>query len=99
MLFRSRKKGVPAEVSNTAGTFVCNHLIYGVLHYIAIRQYAARAGFMHVPYLDSPIKKNVSSDVSPPTLTLSEMIVGTKAAIIAATKRRADIVTLGGKLH
>ncbi len=29
------QNGIPAKVSNTAGTFVCNHLMYGVCHYAA----------------------------------------------------------------
>lgn len=43
--------GIPATVSNSAGTFVCNHLMYGILHYIAVKQLPIRAGFIHVPYL------------------------------------------------
>ena len=47
-----REAGVPAEVSNSAGTFVCNHLLYGVLHYLAASGRTARAGFIHVPWLE-----------------------------------------------
>ena len=49
------KAGVPSEVSNSAGTFVCNHLIYGVLRHLAAMQNATRAGFIHVPYLESQV--------------------------------------------
>lgn len=45
-----RQAGVPASVSNTAGTFVCNHLMYGVLDYCAENCPELRAGFMHIPY-------------------------------------------------
>ncbi|GJM76692.1 hypothetical protein HMSSN036_89080 [Paenibacillus macerans] len=31
-----RARGIPASVSNTAGTFVCNHLFYGLMHHIAV---------------------------------------------------------------
>jgi len=48
-----REAGIPAEVSNSAGTFVCNHLLYGVLHYLAASGREARAGFIHVPWLDA----------------------------------------------
>ena len=44
-------EGIPAEVSNSAGTFVCNHLMYGVLHHIANRGIDCAAGFIHIPYL------------------------------------------------
>ena len=40
MVAAIRAAGVPAEVSNSAGTFVCNHLMYGVLHFIAARGFA-----------------------------------------------------------
>lgn len=35
MVLAMRKAGVPADVSDAAGTFVCNHLMYGVLHHLA----------------------------------------------------------------
>lgn len=89
------KKHIPAEVSNTAGTFVCNHLIYGVLHHVAIKRYPIRAGFMHVPFLDSQVVG--CNDV--PSMPLLTMIEGTKAAIIAAIKHREDIKSIGGALH
>ena len=43
--------GVPAEVSQTAGTFVCNHVFYQLMHTLAGMPNAPRAGFIHVPVL------------------------------------------------
>ena len=43
--------GIPAAVSNTAGTFVCNHIMYSVLHYAAQNCPNMIAGFVHIPYL------------------------------------------------
>ena len=48
------QNGIPAKVSNTAGTFVCNHLMYGVCHYAA-QKGNIKAGFMHIPYLPSQV--------------------------------------------
>ena len=45
------KEGIPAAVSNSAGTFVCNHLMYGALHHIASSGSCAVAGFIHIPYI------------------------------------------------
>lgn len=45
------ERGIPASISNTAGTFVCNHLMYSVLHYLARNQQNLPAGFIHLPYL------------------------------------------------
>lgn len=44
-----RDAGLPAEVSQTAGTFVCNHVFYGLMHALRSRS-TVRAGFIHVPY-------------------------------------------------
>ncbi|RRZ93786.1 pyroglutamyl-peptidase I [Erwinia sp. 198] len=44
-----READIPAAVSQTAGTFVCNHVFYGLLHRQA--QQSGRGGFIHVPYL------------------------------------------------
>jgi pyroglutamyl-peptidase len=43
-------EGLPAEVSQTAGTFVCNHVFYGLMRSLARRR-GVRGGFVHVPYL------------------------------------------------
>lgn len=88
------KAGVPAEVSNSAGTYVCNHLIYGVLHHLGANASAARAGFIHVPYTESQIVGRRDT----PALSLNTMITGAKAAIIAATKRKTDLKLVGGRL-
>ena len=50
-----RAAGVPAAVSNSAGTFVCNHVMYAALHYAACRQSGLRAGFVHIPYLPGQV--------------------------------------------
>jgi pyroglutamyl-peptidase len=47
------KHGIPAEISNTAGTYVCNHVMYGLLHYLKNHQLSCPAGFIHIPYLPS----------------------------------------------
>ena len=48
-----RAQGLPAEVSNSAGTFVCNHVFYRLMHALATEPYmqGTRGGFVHVPWL------------------------------------------------
>lgn len=41
--------GIAAQISDTAGTYVCNQLFYGALHYISVNSLPVRAGFIHVP--------------------------------------------------
>src|SRR5207253_6250850 len=48
-----REAGLPAAVSNTAGTFICNHVFYGLMHLAATRRLPLRGGFLHVPFLPS----------------------------------------------
>lgn len=45
-----RDSGLPAAVSQTAGTYVCNHVFYGLMDRLAVSPFAARGGFIHVPY-------------------------------------------------
>lgn len=95
MVAAMTKAGIPAEVSNTAGTFVCNHLIYGVLHHIATGRRAVRAGFMHVPFVESQIVDRANT----PALSLATMVVGTRAALRAALQHTRDVKYRGGALH
>lgn len=95
MVAAMAKAGAPAEVSNTAGTFVCNHLIYGVLHYVATQRLAIRAGFIHVPFVESQIIDRPNTAA----LSLATMIVGVKAAIATAIKRQRDAKLVGGATH
>lgn len=54
---RLAAEGIPSAISNSAGTFVCNHLMYGVLNYIAERGYGCVAGFIHIPFLPEQAEK------------------------------------------
>ncbi len=73
-----REAGVPAELSNTAGTFVCNHLMYGLLHILAAERPAVLGGFMHVPYLPEQ-----AAGKDAPSLPLDGIVRGLEAAIAA----------------
>ncbi|QOY34067.1 pyroglutamyl-peptidase I [Anaerobacillus isosaccharinicus] len=43
------KNGIPAKVSNTAGTYICNNTLYGVLNFISLNKRQIKAGFVHFP--------------------------------------------------
>ncbi len=49
-----RARGIPAEVSQSAGTYVCNHVFYVLMHLLQRRR-GVRGGFMHVPCLEGSI--------------------------------------------
>ena len=55
IMSRLKKKQLPVQVSNTAGAYVCNNLMYHVLHYIHKEDLSIAAGFIHVPYLPEQV--------------------------------------------
>ena len=90
-----RAAGVPAEVSNTAGTYVCNHLMYGVLHFLAASRTPARAGFIHLPYAEQQVldKPGICA------MSLETMARGVEAAIAAAATHTTDEKISEGATH
>lgn len=89
-----RAAGLPAVVSNTAGTFVCNHLFYGVMHLAATRCPAMRAGFLHVPYLPSQASRQDGA----PSMSLDDIVRGILIVLETAALRRDDIATAEGAI-
>lgn len=89
-----RAAGVPAEISNSAGTYVCNHLMYGVLHFLAASRIPARAGFIHVPYSE----EQVLDKAAIASMAIATMARGIVAAIAAAQRTGADLKVTGGTL-
>ena len=55
MVRAMRDAGVPADISDTAATFGCNLLMYGVLHHVATNRLPIRAGWVHLPALPAPV--------------------------------------------
>jgi pyroglutamyl-peptidase len=94
MVAAMRSAGVPAELSNTAGTYVCNHLMYGVLHFIAASGHAARAGFVHVPYSEAQVIDKAGAA----GMALDTMARGIEAGIAAAAAHARDIKVSEGTL-
>lgn len=91
-----KEEGLPATVSNTAGTFVCNHLMYQAL-YLADKKFPnMRAGFMHIPYMTEQVinKPNTAS------MNLTDIVRGIEAAIGAIVDYKdKDIKLVGGTNH
>ena len=81
-----RKEGLPSSLSNSAGTYVCNHLMYGVLYYLDKRP-SMKAGFIHVPYIPEQVKDKKEM----PALPLSDIVRGLEAAIQAVEENELDL--------
>jgi pyroglutamyl-peptidase len=92
MLLALRREGVAAEVSQTAGTFVCNHVFFGLMHMLATARglRATRGGFVHVPWLP---------EQGQPSMPLDDMVRGLRVAVRCALTTTRDAVTTGGALH
>ena len=86
-----REAGLPAAVSNSAGTFVCNHIFYGLMHLTATRFPATRAGLLHVPYLPSQAARLPGT----PSMALDQIVRGIEI-ILAVTAARTDDIAEAG---
>lgn len=74
--------GLPSCVSNSAGTFVCNHIMYQVQYMIDKEFNNIKAGFIHIPFLPSQIINRPNM----PCLSLEDDVRGLTAAIKAITQ-------------
>ena len=85
---------IPATLSNTAGTFVCNHVMYGILYMIDKKYPNIKGGFIHIPYMTSQVidKKNT------PFMSLDEIVRGLELSIEACTLYNEDINAVGGEI-
>jgi pyroglutamyl-peptidase len=86
--------GLPASVSLSAGSYVCNHVAY-ILGGVVERDPALRAGFIHVPATPDL----VPAGSSVPTMTLDELERGIRIAIITSVRTGADARLPGGSIH
>lgn len=77
MVAAMQEAGTSASVSNSSGTFVCNHLMYRVLHHL--NGSGIPAGFIHVPYLP----EQVADRPNVPSMSLRDMVKGIEAALLA----------------
>ena len=84
--------GVPAALSQTAGTFVCNHVFYGLMHHLRRRRKVG-AGFMHLPLLPEQARLQGLAG-----LDLETQCRGVRAALLAALKAGPDLRLTGGAI-
>jgi pyroglutamyl-peptidase len=94
MVEEIREAGIPASLSNSAGTFVCNHLMYGLLHLINTKYPSVRGTFIHVPFIPA----QVMSKSNTPYMELEKITEGLALAIKAAIENKEDIKTVLGTI-
>ncbi|WP_030624204.1 pyroglutamyl-peptidase I [Streptomyces sclerotialus] len=89
-----REAGLPASVSQTAGTFVCNHVFYGLMHLAATERPGMRGGFVHVPYAPGQV-----TDKGEPSLPVAATAEALRVIMVTAAGRSEDIKAVGGATH
>ena len=89
MLLALQREGIPAEVSQTAGTFVCNHVFYGLMHALATQRglKKSRGGFIHAPWLP---------EQGTPSMPLADVTRALKLAVRTALATATDAVVGAG---
>jgi pyroglutamyl-peptidase len=97
MVTAMRRAGFPAAVSNTAGTFVCNHIMYSILYMIDREFPGRRGGFVHVPY----VPQQVVDKPNTPAMSLDDITTALTAGLAAIVeyRDRPDEHTAGGATH
>lgn len=94
MVAAMREKGIPASVSQTAGTFVCNHVMYGLLHKIG-ENAEMKGGFIHIPYLP----EQAAAHAGAPSMAAQTVKEALEIAITVALRQDCDINVVGGATH
>jgi pyroglutamyl-peptidase len=89
-----RNAGLPAAVSNTAGTFVCNHIFYGVMHSITRRGGGLRGGFLHIPLL--PIQAARQRGTA--SMALEHIVQGIEIILAVTASRQTDLALAEGEI-
>lgn len=89
-----RAEGLPASVSNSAGTFVCNHIMYQVQYLRETEFPGIGAGFIHIPFLPEQVVARPGT----PALSLDDAVRGLTAALAAVVQRhgQGDLATVEG---
>lgn len=88
-------QGIPATLSYSAGTFVCNHLFYGLMDHIITHKLHIRGGFIHVPY----VPKQAVGKASAPSMSIDLMIEAIETLIRTLSTTENDIEYTSGTLH
>lgn len=90
-----KNAGYPSVLSNTAGTYICNHVMYGILYYIDKEFPNVRGGFIHVPYAASQVVNKPGT----PSMAIADITASLEAAVQAAVENTQDIKVIGGEIH
>lgn len=89
-----RKAGLPAAVSNTAGTFVCNHIFYALMDIAASHPIPMRGGFLHIPY----VPEQATQLGGAPSMSVDDIVRGIEIVLEVSAARTSDLHTVEGRI-
>ena len=89
-----RQAGLPAAVSNTAGTFVCNHIFYALMDIAAAHPTPLRGGFLHIPYVPEQAARLGGA----PSMSVDDIVRGIEIILETSASRLADLHTAEGRI-
>tara|TARA_R110000744_G_scaffold2454_2_gene9904 strand:- start:1111 stop:1779 length:669 start_codon:yes stop_codon:yes gene_type:complete len=95
MLQALHNSNIPAAISNTAGTYVCNHVMYGLMHYINDHCALMKGGFVHIPYLPSQAVHHNGA----PSMSEDTVINALKVMVAQALNNNNDVKMAAGTTH
>ena len=93
MLAALHDAGIPATISHSAGTYVCNHIAYAMLHFAA-KTRGVRAGFIHIPYLPAQAARLLAAA----SMAQADVERGLLIALRVATTTERDLKFVGGSI-
>lgn len=96
MVENMRAHGIPAHISYTAGTYVCNSIMYNVLYLIDKKYSGIKGGFIHVPYEGGQV---VEKPNGTPFMSLEMIAKGLEYSIEAAVTNETDVKKVMGETH
>ncbi|HCX00317.1 MULTISPECIES: pyroglutamyl-peptidase I [Pantoea] len=90
-----REAAIPASVSQTAGTFTCNRVMYGLLHRLHTEGNRVRGGFVHIPYLPEQAAQHPGA----PSMARDNVMQALEIAIRVSLETETDLKVAGGATH
>ena len=90
MVAAMNERAIPAKVSNTASTYLCNQIMYTALHLVQEKGLETRAGFIHVPCTPGYVAQAAYPEHEWPSMSLDLMDEAIDAAITTAARRKND---------
>ncbi|WP_421998415.1 pyroglutamyl-peptidase I [Reyranella sp.] len=89
-----REAGLPAAVSNTAGTFVCNHILYALMDIAQDHPAPFRGGFLHIPF----VPEQVARAGAAPSMAIDDVVRGIEIILEVSAARTSDLRTAEGAI-